>query len=194
METGTPLAAGCTVILKPSEITLIPELVLGDILIEIGLPKGVVNILPGAAEVGTAMTMHPLVDKVSFTGSNAVGEKVMRQASSSIKDISLELGGKSAIIVCEDADINSACDIIIAGIFFNAGQICSATSRLLVHKNIADDLYQILRKKTQELVVGDGFDSDTIMGPLVSEQQLKQVQQYFGIAKQEGLSCLTGGN
>ncbi|MUG33182.1 aldehyde dehydrogenase family protein [Psychrobacter sanguinis] len=187
------LAAGCTVILKPSEITLIPELVLGDILIEIGLPKGVVNILPGAAEVGTAMTMHPLVDKVSFTGSNAVGEKVMRQASSSIKDISLELGGKSAIIVCEDADINSACDIIIAGIFFNAGQICSATSRLLVHKNIADDLYQILRKKTQELVVGDGFDSDTIMGPLVSEQQLKQVQQYFSIAKQEGLSCLTGG-
>lgn len=187
------LAAGCTVILKPSEITLIPEMVLGDILIEIGLPKGVVNILPGAAEVGTAMTTHPLVDKVSFTGSNIVGEKVMRQASCGIKDISLELGGKSPIIVCEEADIDIACDIIIGGIFFNAGQICSATSRLLVHKNIASSLYSKLRKKTEELIVGNGFNTETVMGPLVSEQQLKQVQQYFDIAKQEGLSCLTGG-
>lgn len=187
------LAAGCTVMLKPSEVTLIPELVLGDILTEIGLPKGVVNILPGAAEVGTAMTTHPLVDKVSFTGSNTVGEKVMQQAAPSIKDISLELGGKSPIVVGKNADIDSACDIIIGGIFFNAGQICSATSRLLVHKDIADTLYQTLRDKTQELAVGEGFDTQTVMGPLVSDQQFNQVQRYFDIAKQEGLNCLTGG-
>jgi len=117
------LAAGCTVLLKPSELTLLPELMLGNILSEIGLPKGVVNILPGAAEVGTAMTSHPLIDKVSFTGSNIVGEKVMAQAAKGIKDISLELGGKSAIVVCADADIDYACDLIIGGIFTNAGQI-----------------------------------------------------------------------
>ena len=123
------LAAGCTVLLKPSEVTLLPELMLGNILSAIEMPKGVVNILPGAAEVGSAMTSHPKVDKVSFTGSNAVGEKVMVQAAKGIKDISLELGGKSAIIVCADADIDYACDLIIGGIFTNAGQICSATSR-----------------------------------------------------------------
>ena len=121
------LAAGCTVLLKPSEVTLLPELMLGNILSAIELPKGVVNILPGAAEVGAAMTSHPLIDKVSFTGSNIVGEKVMRQAAKGIKDISLELGGKSAIVVCADADIDYACDLIIGGIFTNAGQICSAT-------------------------------------------------------------------
>lgn len=187
------LAAGCTVILKPSEVTLIPELMLGNILSKIGLPKGVVNILPGASEVGAAMTSHPLIDKVSFTGSNAVGEKVMSQAAKGIKDISLELGGKSAIIVCADADIEYACDLIIGGIFTNAGQICSATSRLLVHEDIAEALFEMLKAKTENLSIGDGFDKDTQMGPLVSEQQLNQVKRYFDIAMTENLACLTGG-
>ncbi|ERL54406.1 aldehyde dehydrogenase family protein [Psychrobacter aquaticus] len=187
------LAAGCTVILKPSEVTLLPELMLGNILSAIELPKGVVNILPGAAEVGAAMTSHPLVDKVSFTGSNVVGEKVMSQAAKGIKDISLELGGKSAIIVCADADIEYACDLIIGGIFTNAGQICSATSRLLVHQDIAEALFKTLKAKTENLSIGDGFDIDTQMGPLVSEQQLNQVKRYFDIAVTEDLECLTGG-
>lgn len=187
------LASGCTVVLKPSEVTLLPELMLGNILSAIDLPKGVVNILPGAAEVGAAMTSHPLIDKVSFTGSNAVGEKVMNQASKGIKDISLELGGKSAIIVCADADIEYACDLIIGGIFTNAGQICSATSRLLVHQDIADALFERLKTKTENLSIGDGFDTDTQMGPLVSEQQLNQVKKYFDIAMIENLECLTGG-
>ena len=187
------LAAGCTVILKPSEVTLLPELMLGNILSAIKLPKGVVNILPGAAEVGAAMTSHPLVDKVSFTGSNAVGEKVMSQAAKGIKDISLELGGKSAIVVCADADIDYACDLIIGGIFTNAGQICSATSRLLVHQDIAASLFETLKSKTENLVIGDGFATDTQMGPMVSEQQLNQVKKYFDIAVTENLECLTGG-
>ena len=187
------LAAGCTVLLKPSEVTLLPELMLGNILSEIGLPKGVVNILPGAAEVGAAMTSHPLIDKVSFTGSNVVGEKVMTQAARGIKDISLELGGKSAIVVCANADIGYACDLIIGGIFANAGQICSATSRLLVHQDIAEQLYETLKVKTTSLQIGDGFAADTLMGPLVSEQQLKQVKKYFDIATAEHLDCLTGG-
>lgn len=188
------LAAGCTVILKPSEVTLLPELMLGNILSAIGLPKGVVNILPGAAEVGAAMTSHPLIDKVSFTGSNGVGEKVMTQAACGVKDISLELGGKSAIIVRADADIDHACDLIIGGIFTNAGQICSATSRLLVHRDIAQNLFEQLKIKTDSLQIGDGFDSDTQMGPLVSEQQLTQVQKYLDIAATENLEHLTGTN
>ncbi|MGO2339646.1 MAG: aldehyde dehydrogenase family protein [Psychrobacter sp.] len=187
------LAAGCTVLLKPSEVTLLPELMLGNILSEIDLPKGVVNILPGAAKVGTAMTSHPLIDKVSFTGSNIVGEKVMVQAAKGIKDISLELGGKSAIVVCTDADIDYACDLIIGGIFTNAGQICSATSRLVVHQNIAEQLFDALKVKTESLQIGDGFATDTQMGPLVSEQQLNQVQKFFDIATAENLDCLTGG-
>jgi betaine-aldehyde dehydrogenase len=187
------LAAGCTALLKPSEVTLIPELLLGNILSAINLPKGVVNILPGAAEVGTAMTSHPLIDKVSFTGSNAVGEKVMAQAATSAKDISLELGGKSAIIVREDADIDAACELIIGGIFANAGQICSATSRLLVHQAIAQPLYQTLKAMTEQLVIGEGFAGETQMGPLVSAAQLRQVQKYFAIAAEEQLNCLTGG-
>ena len=187
------IAAGCTVILKPSEVTLLPELMLGNILSEVGLPKGVVNILPGAAEVGAAMTSHPLIDKVSFTGSNVIGEKVMTQAAKGIKDISLELGGKSAIVVCADVDIDYACDLIIGGIFTNAGQICSATSRLLVHEDIAQPLFETLRAKTESLKIGDGFAVDTQMGPMVSEQQLNQVKKYFDIAVNENLECLTGG-
>lgn len=187
------LAAGCTVVLKPSEVTLLPELMLGNILSSIELPKGVVNILPGAAEVGAAMTSHPLIDKVSFTGSNVVGEKVMTQAAKSIKDISLELGGKSAIVVRADADIDYACDLIIGGVFTNAGQICSATSRLLVHQDIAPTLLEALKVKTASMQVGDGFDTGTQMGPMVSEQQLKQVKKYCDIATAENLTCLTGG-
>ncbi|WP_228293183.1 aldehyde dehydrogenase family protein [Psychrobacter sp. K31L] len=187
------LAAGCTVVLKPSEVTLLPELMLGNILSSIELPKGVVNILPGAAQVGAAMTSHPLIDKVSFTGSNVVGEKVMTQAAKSIKDISLELGGKSAIVVRADADIDYACDLIIGGVFTNAGQICSATSRLLVHEDIAPTLFEALKVKTASMQVGDGFDTGTQMGPMVSEQQLKQVKKYCDIATAENLTCLTGG-
>jgi len=187
------LAAGCTVLLKPSEVTLLPELMLGNILSAIELPKGVVNILPGAAEVGAAMTSHPLIDKVSFTGSNIVGEKVMSQAAKGIKDISLELGGKSAIVVCADADIDYACDLIMGGIFTNAGQICSATSRLLVHQDIAQLLFETLNIKTEGLKIGDGFAADTQMGPLVSAQQVAQVKKYIDIATAENLNCLTGG-
>ncbi|MDX2374828.1 aldehyde dehydrogenase family protein [Psychrobacter sp. PP-21] len=187
------LAAGCTVLLKPSEVTLLPELMLGNILSQIGLPQGVVNILPGAAEVGAAMTSHPLIDKVSFTGSNAVGEKVMSQAAKNVKDISLELGGKSAIVVCADADIDHACDLIIGGIFTNAGQICSATSRLIIHQSIAESLFETLKAKTTSLQIGDGFDTETQVGPLVSKQQLDQVKKYVDIAATEQLTCLTGG-
>ena len=117
----------------------------------------------------------------------------MSQAAKGIKDISLELGGKSAIVVCADADIDYACDLIMGGIFTNAGQICSATSRLLVHQDIAQLLFETLKTKTEGLKIGDGFAADTQMGPLVSAQQLAQVKKYIDIATAENLNCLTGG-
>ncbi len=187
------LLAGCTVVLKPSEVTLLPELVLGDLLNEIALPAGVVNILPGGAEAGAAMSSHPGVDKVSFTGSNAVGEKIMVQAARSIKNISLELGGKSPIVVFAGVDLEWACEQIIAGIFANAGQICSATSRLLVSEAIAPELMALLTEKTRALRLGDGFSEQTQMGPLVSATQQTRVEAFFAHAREENLSCLSGG-
>src|SRR5699024_5728917 len=126
------LAAGCPVVLKPSEVTLLPELVLGDIASAAGVPAGVLNIVPGGARVGQAMVDNPRVRKVSFTGSNAVGEQVMQNAAAHMHKISLELGGKSPIVVFDDVDLDWAVAQIMAGIFFNAGQMCSATSRLVV--------------------------------------------------------------
>ena len=117
----------------------------------------------------------------------------MSQAAKGIKDVSLELGGKSAIVICADAEIDYACDLIIGSIFTNAGQICSATSRLLVHESIAQSLFEALKVETENLQIGGGFDTDTQMGPMVSEQQLNQVKKYCDIATAESLTCLTGG-
>ena len=188
------LAAGCCVVLKPSEVTLLPELVLGDIASAAGVPAGVLNIVPGAAAAGQAMVANKRVRKVSFTGSNAVGEKVMQNAATNMQKISLELGGKSPIVVFGDVDIDWAVDQIMAGIFFNAGQMCSATSRLIVAESIADELYANLRQATEALRVGPASAADSDMGPLVSRVQFDRVGEYMAVAEQEGLNCLTGGH
>ncbi len=133
------LAAGCTVVLKPSEITPLPELALAAIIDQAGLPAGVFNLVTSDAEAGTPLVSHPAVRKVSFTGSTAVGQTVMKTAADDLKRISLELGGKSAALVFADAVIELALEIVCGGIFFNAGQMCSATSRLLVERSIAQD-------------------------------------------------------
>lgn len=187
------LAAGCSVVLKPSEVTLLPELVLGDIASEAGVPAGVLNIVPGGVTAGQAMVANKRVRKVSFTGSNVVGEKVMHNAAANMQKISLELGGKSPIVVFDDVDIDWAVDQIMAGIFFNAGQMCSATSRLIVAESIADELYARLKVATEGLRVGPASDADSDMGPLVSQAQLDRVGEYMAVADQEGLNCLTGG-
>lgn len=187
------LAAGCTVILKPSEVILLPELVMGDILLASKLPKGVVNILPADGDVSAKLTAHPDIDKISFTGSNKVGQLVMAQAAKDSKSVSLELGGKSAIIVREDADLDHACEYIIGGIFTNAGQMCSATSRLLVHQAIAEALLVKLKEKVQALTIGNGNDTSTDMGPIVNAKQYQQAISYLKVAEAEGLKLLTGG-
>lgn len=182
------LAAGCTVVLKPSEVTPLPERTLAEIAQEIDLPPGVLNLVFGDGEsVGAPLAAHPGIDKVSFTGSNRVGEAVMRAAAERTIGVSLELGGKSPIIVMEDADPDQAAGWVMAGIYFNAGQICSATSRLIVHEAIAEPLYAALAKRIDALVLGDPLDEDSHMGPLTSSRQRENVLSYLTMAEREGL-------
>ena len=189
------LAAGCTAVLKPSEVTPLPELVMAEIALEIGLPAGVLNLLNGDGEgIGAPLTNHLGVDKISFTGSNRVGEAVMRAASTRTASVSLELGGKSPILVMEDADPAQAADWVMAGIYFNAGQICSATSRLLVHEDIAEALYAALAERMDGLALGDPLAEGTDLGPMTSAKQRDAVQAYLDIAEQEGLTAVRDGN
>ncbi|MCE8051016.1 aldehyde dehydrogenase family protein [Halomonas daqingensis] len=182
------LAAGCTVVLKPSEVTPLPERALAETALEIGLPPGVLNLLFGdGAGIGAPLAAHPGIDKVSFTGSNRVGEAVMHAAAERTADVSLELGGKSPILVMEDADAEQAADWVMAGIYFNAGQICSATSRLLVHEAIAEPLYAALAARIDALVLGDPLAEGSDMGPLTSARQRENVLAYLAVAEQEGL-------
>jgi betaine-aldehyde dehydrogenase len=188
------LAAGCTVVLKPSEVTPIVELELGRIVQDIGLPPGVLNILTGTgAGVGVPMTAHPDVAKISFTGSNAVGSLVMASAAAGPKSVGLELGGKSPIVVFGDCDIERAAELVVGGIFYNAGQMCSATSRLIVERSIGPDLVDCVVDLAERLKPGDPLDPATNLGPLTTKAQRTKVLGYIAKGKAEGLKLLTGG-
>lgn len=187
------LAAGCTVVLKPSEVTPLIEQAYGRIADQIGLPAGVLNIVGGKADIGAAIASHPGLDKLSFTGSNAVGSRVMYSAAERCVPITLELGGKSPIIVFDDCDVDQAIEWIIGGLCWNAGQMCSATSRLLVQNGIADELLPRLATALSALRVGNPQQEEVDIGPLTSEAQWHKVGQYLALAGQEGLNCLAGG-
>lgn len=190
-KSAPALAVGCTVVLKPSEVTPLPERVLAEIALEAGLPAGVFNIVYGDGEgVGVPLSRHRGLDRISFTGSNAVGEAIMREAAAGTRGVALELGGKSPILVLDDADPEQAADWIMAGLYFNAGQICSATSRLIVDNNVADAVYAALAERIDALVLGDPLDDATTMGPLSSARQRARVQHYLQCAKDEGLSAV----
>ncbi len=160
------LAAGCTLVLKPSELTPMAEIALLELLQESGLPKGVVNLLPGGAQVGRWLCAHPGIDKISFTGSRAVGQQILQGAAERIQRVSLELGGKSALIVRADADLDLAAQLACDGAFFNAGQMCSATSRLLVHQQCYAPLLARIRENMTSYQTG----------PLISESQYQRVE------------------
>ena len=163
---GPALAAGCTIVLKPSELTPVTAMELAKIIDETGLPPGVVNIIPGyGGEAGEAIVKHPDVDKIAFTGSTAVGKKIMQIASESFKRLTLECGGKSANIVLDDADLEVAIDGSIYGMFYHSGQCCEAATRLYVHEKIYDDFVQLLVEKSKKMVVGDPIDPATDIGP-----------------------------
>jgi betaine-aldehyde dehydrogenase len=188
------LAAGCTVVLKTSEYTPLIELAYGDIAQEAGLPPGVLNLLTGSGGVGATLTADRRLQKLSFTGSNAVGSKVMGAAAARCVPVSLELGGKSPILVFADADPVQAVDCIVGGIFYNCGQMCSATSRLLLEKRAAAALLDRLVERARALKVGSPFAEGTEMGPLTTEPQYRKVLATFERARNDGLRCLTGGH
>ncbi|OQM77101.1 aldehyde dehydrogenase family protein [Manganibacter manganicus] len=188
------LAAGCTAVVKPSEMTSASTFVLGDILLEAGLPAGVVNIVAGfGSDVGATMVSHPLVEMVSFTGSTRVGKLTMASAAASLKKVSMELGGKNGQIVFPDADLEAAADAAVFGGFFNAGECCNAGSRLIVHEAIAAEFLDAVRALTAKVKVGDPLDDTTKVGAMISAEHLDKVRGYIGEAAKAGVVVHAGG-
>lgn len=188
------LACGCTVVLKPAELSPLTALRIGELALDAGFPAGVLNIVPGFGKVaGAALVAHPDVDKVTFTGSPGVGRQIMRAAADNLKRVTLELGGKSANIIFPDADLDAAVRAAASGIYFNGGQVCSAGSRVLVHEAIYDEVVKGLATRASTIRLGDPLDKATGMGPLISETQMKRVLDYIHIGEHEGASLVTGG-
>jgi aldehyde dehydrogenase (NAD+) len=191
---GPALATGCTVILKPAEEAPLTPLRLGELLMDAGVPPGVVNIVPGYGETaGAALAAHPGVDKVAFTGSHLTGQLIVQASAGNLKRVSLELGGKSPDIVFADADLESAVPGAGMAVFANSGQICSAGTRLFVERKVYDEFVGRVADFGKTLKVGNGVDPDTQIGPLVSEQQLERVTGYLNVARQEGARAVVGG-
>jgi aldehyde dehydrogenase (NAD+) len=180
------LACGNTVVLKPAETTPLTALKLAEIIEEAGLPKGVVNIVTGAGATGAALVNHPGVDKVAFTGSTEVGKIIQKTIAGTGKKLTLELGGKAANIIFEDAALDQAVEGIVNGIFFNQGHVCCAGSRLFVQEGVADKVIRKLKDRMASLVVGDPLDKNTDVGAINSAEQLKKIQEYLKIGVAEG--------
>ena len=188
------LAAGCTVVLKPAEQTPLTALRLGQLVIEAGIPPGVVNILTGnGSTLGQAIVDHPGISKISFTGSTLVGRKIVQTASQDFKRVTLELGGKSAVLIFPDADLSKAVPAAARAIFANSGQVCNAGSRLYVHADVYDQVLEGLVANAASLRVGPGMDADTQMGPVISETQLDRVMGYIDEGRRNGASIASGG-
>jgi aldehyde dehydrogenase (NAD+) len=193
-KVGPALATGCTVVLKPAEEAPLTSLRLGELILEAGVPPGVVNIVPGNGETaGAALAAHPGVDKVAFTGSHLTGQLIVQASAGNLKRVSLELGGKSPDIVFADADLETAVPGAGMAVFANSGQICSAGTRLFVERKVYDEFVGRVADFGKGLRVGNGLDPDTQIGPLVSEQQLERVTGYLSVARQEGARAVAGG-
>ena len=188
------LAAGNTVVLKPAEQTPLTALRIGELMVEAGFPEGVVNIVPGFGHTaGAALAEHPDVDKIAFTGSTEVGKKVLQASAGNLKKVTLELGGKSPNIIFPDADLKWAVRGALTAIYFNSGQICTAGSRLFVHKSIYDETMSKLIEGASAMRVGAGSDPATEVGPVISEEQLARVTGYVESGRREGAVARTGG-
>ncbi len=185
------LAAGNTVVLKPAETTPVTALILAEILADADLPPGVVNILPGAGDVGSAIVNHAGVDKVAFTGSTPVGKRIQSELAGTGKKLTLELGGKGANIVFADAAIDQAVEGIVAGIFFNQGQVCCAGSRLLVQESIAEEFLERLKRRVETLRVGEPLDKHTDVGAVNSQMQYDKITGLVEVGAEEGAGVWT---
>ncbi len=187
------LAAGCTMVMKPAEQSPLSALRLGELCVEAGVPEGVVNVLTGLGDAGAALAGHPGVDKIAFTGSTAVGEKILHAAASTMKRVTLELGGKSPNIIFADADLDQAVPAAASAVFANSGQICSAGTRLFVQESIHEEFMERLAVHTRNIRVGDPLNAETQLGPVVSEVQMQRILGYVAGAMRDGARTLAGG-
>jgi aldehyde dehydrogenase (NAD+)/betaine-aldehyde dehydrogenase len=189
------LAAGCALVIKPAQLTPSTTLELGRICQEAGVPNGVVNVITGpGSRIGQHMAEHPKIDKIAFTGSTEVGRSVMQAASSNVKKLSLELGGKSPNVVFADADLDQAVGGAFFAIYLNTGQVCQAGSRLLVHESIKDAFMEKLLNFTKLVKLGDPLDPATTMGPVIDQNQLNTIERYIAAGKADGAKLIVGGS
>lgn len=188
------IAAGCTVVLKAADLAPLSSLRLGELALEAGLPPGVFNVVAGKGDAGAALANHPGVDKITFTGSTAVGQEIIRASAKNVKRVTLELGGKSANIVFADADLDAAVSTAAMAAFANSGQICCAGTRLFVEKSIYPEFIERVAAFTKTLRVGDPFASDTQIGPLISRSQLDRVNGYIAAGREQGATAVAGGH
>ncbi|MFO1272753.1 MAG: aldehyde dehydrogenase family protein [Rubrivivax sp.] len=188
------LASGCTLVLKPAEQAPLSPLRLAELAMEAGLPAGVFNVLTGFGDAGAAMAEHPGIDKIAFTGSTEVGQKIVRAAAGNMKRTSMELGGKSPDIVFADADLEAAVPGAAMAVFQNSGQICSAGTRLFVQRPVYEEFVQRVADFAKTLKVGDPLDASTQLGPVVSAEQLDRVCGYLALGREQGARALAGGS
>ena len=194
MKLAPALAAGCTLVLKPAEDTSLTALRLGELMLEAGLPAGVLNIVTGrGATCGAALASHPGVDKIAFTGSTATGRAILDASKGNIKRVTLELGGKSPVLILPDADLDLAIPGAANAIFFNGGQVCVAGSRAYVHADIYDKVIEGLAAQADATKLGHGLNPETQMGPLVSARQAERVEGFIGNARKAGATVVAGG-
>ena len=188
------LAAGCTVVLKPAEETPLTSIRLGELALDVGFPPGVLNVITGRGEVtGAELVKHPLVDKITFTGSTAVGREIGRVAIDGVKRVSLELGGKSPVVVMDDCDIDTVVGGIVNAAFFNQGEVCTAGCRVYVQDSVYDRVIGALADVTSGMKVGSGFEPDTQIGPMISARHRDRVAGYIASGREEGARVVAGG-
>ena len=192
-KTGPVLASGCTLVMKPAEQTPLSALRFAELCLEAGVPEGVINVVTGLGDAGAALSAHPGVDKIAFTGSTGVGEKIIKAAAPTMKRVTVELGGKSPNIVFADADLDKAVPAAAMAVFANSGQICSAGTRLFVQSSIREEFMERLAAFTRTIRVGDPLDPQTQIGPVVSAPQMDKILGYIEGARGEGAQALVGG-
>jgi len=191
---GPALACGNTVILKPAEQTPLTALRLGELMMEAGLPEGVVNIVTGFGPgAGSSIAEHPAIDKVAFTGSTEVGKIILKASAGNLKKVSLELGGKAPNIIFPDADLDQAVPTSMMGVYFNSGQVCCAGTRIFVQRDRYDEVVDKLANFSKNVSMGDPFDQKSVIGPLVSREQFDRVKGYLEVGKKEGAKVAAGG-
>jgi betaine-aldehyde dehydrogenase len=188
------LAAGCTIVMKPSEITPLTTIKITELAEEAGIPAGVVNLVLGPGNgAGSELAKSDEVDLISFTGGIETGKIIMRDAASNVKKLALELGGKNPNIIFGDCDFETALDFALNAVLFHAGQICSAGARLMVEDKIHDEFVHELKKRIEKIKIGNGFDDETEMGPLISKEHRDKIENYTALAIKEGAVLETGG-